>query len=256
MFLTVNIFNIFNIPGFLANTWNTLETNHLHFPKSANTFILNKRSIKNALVLVLCRSSHRCLLLEPLGDISDQARILKWLWMTLTEWRSQKKACHAGRKVRTVCAQKANYQRNALKFVEWELMKVKVDVTFQRSWSKEMQRETAAQGCMFLNKSFAVFYLISCFIIFPDICGIFLCRGRTPLLVAVHPFPGSYMHREGLERGKALPPSSYLLCPLNCCLWEFIIILDLDSEASTIFFFFFSFLVFFSYHMGVQKDRC
>lgn len=63
----------------------TLETNHLHFPKSANPIIFNKRRIQNALALVECRSSHRRLVSQPPGDVSDLARILKWHRMTLID---------------------------------------------------------------------------------------------------------------------------------------------------------------------------
>lgn len=62
---------------FWQNNDLTLETTHLHFPKSANKITLNKR-IQNALALVHWRSAHSCLLSQHFGDVSNLDRILKW----------------------------------------------------------------------------------------------------------------------------------------------------------------------------------
>lgn len=50
--------------------------------------------------------------------------------MTLIDCRSQKDTRYKGKR-RTACVLKADNNRNAPKFVEWEPVRVKVNMTFQ-----------------------------------------------------------------------------------------------------------------------------
>lgn len=112
----------------------TIETNLFHFPKSANTMILNKRKIQNALALIRCRPSHS--LLEICQIWTESWDDTEWHWLIGEVERGH---VMREREVRTACALKAANKRNAPKFVEWELVRDEVDVAFQECWSEEMQ---------------------------------------------------------------------------------------------------------------------
>lgn len=234
----------------------TLETNCLCFPKSARPITLNKRRIQNALALVQCRSSHRCLLSQPLGDISDLAESLNG-----TEWRwligvVKRRHVMREREVRTVCALKADNKRNAPKFVEWEPVRVEVDVTCQGCWSEEMQRTTAACRCVFFSKVSLYFISSAALASFwPFVALSCAVAGLQSWLQCILSLAATCPQR-GPGRGKHLSSFVFLLGPLNCCLWEFLFTLDLDSARLHELLLFFSLLIFCSYHMGVRYGQC
>lgn len=119
---------------------------------------------------------------------------------------------------------------------------------------RDAEDNSSMQVCV-LQWSFPVFYFISCLSIFLAICGIFLCHGRTPVLVAVHPVAGSYLPTKRPWEGETpfllrLSSRSFELLSLRISL-HFGLGFSKAPWASTVF----SFLIFCSYHIGVRYGQ-
>lgn len=124
-----------------------------------------------------------------------------------------------------------------------------------------MQRTRAARRFMFLSKVSLYFISSAALASFWPFVAFFLCHGRTPVLAAVHPFPGSYLPTKKPWKGEKpflLPPSSFLLPPsMSFELLSLRISLHFGLGFRSLheLLLFFSFLIFCGYHIGVQHGQ-